>query len=61
MSLRPLKHWGHEFEFHSKHGCLCVLSVCRDLATGCSHVQVLPTAYRIGKLKKSGQGSTKGL
>jgi hypothetical protein len=59
--LRPLEHWDHGFESHSRYGWLCVhlfcvcvfLCVCSDLATGRSPVQgVLPTVYRIKKLKK---------
>jgi hypothetical protein len=26
--LRPLKHWGREFESHWRHGCLCVFILC---------------------------------
>jgi hypothetical protein len=25
--LRPLERWDRGFEFHSRHGCLCVYSV----------------------------------
>jgi hypothetical protein len=36
-SVRPLEHWEHGFESHSRHGCLCafiVLCVDNGLATG---------------------------
>jgi hypothetical protein len=64
-SLRPLKNWGHEFESHWRHRCLCalfcvyvVLRTDSGLATGWSPVQgVLPTIYSIKKLK-SGQSPT---
>jgi hypothetical protein len=26
--LRPIKHWGCRFEFHSRHGCLCAFILC---------------------------------
>jgi hypothetical protein len=66
--LRSLESWDRGFEYHSRHGCLCVLLFCvyvvlcvgRGLATGWSPVQgVLPTVYRIKKLK-NGQCPTKG-
>jgi hypothetical protein len=58
--FRPLEHWDHGFESHSRHGCLCVCLFCVSavlcagsrLATGWSPVQgVLPNVYRIKKLK----------
>jgi hypothetical protein len=58
--LCPLEHWGLGFESHSRHGCLRAFVLClcylvcagSDLATGWSLVQrVLPTVYRITKLK----------
>jgi hypothetical protein len=56
--LRPLKHWDHGFESHSGHVllfCVCVvLCVGSGLSTVWSPVQgVLPTVYRIKKLKKA--------
>jgi hypothetical protein len=58
--FRPLEHWGREFESHSRHKCLyallyirVVLCVGSCLATGWSPVKaVLPTVYRVKKLKK---------
>jgi hypothetical protein len=60
--LPSLERWDRGFETHSRHGCLhcvhlfcvcVVLCVGRGLATGLSPVQgVLPTVYRIKKLKK---------
>jgi hypothetical protein len=60
--LRSLGSWDRGFESHSRHACLycvsffcvcVVLCVGRGLATGWSPVQgVLPTVYRIKKLKK---------
>jgi hypothetical protein len=63
--LRSLERWDRGFESHSRHGCLysvCVfLRVGSGLATGWSPVQgVLPTLYRIKKLKKVPR-SNKGL
>jgi hypothetical protein len=26
--LLTLKHWGHDFDSHSKHECLCVFVLC---------------------------------
>jgi hypothetical protein len=26
--LRPLEHWDHEFESHSRHGCVFVFILC---------------------------------
>jgi hypothetical protein len=55
--LRPLEHWDRGFESNLRHGCLfcvhaalCVgsgLAMCRSTVQG-----VLPTVYRITKLKK---------
>jgi hypothetical protein len=59
--LRSLEHCNRVLESHSRHGCLCVrlfcvsviLFVCRGLTLCWSPVQgVLPTAYRIKKVKK---------
>jgi hypothetical protein len=60
--LRSLEGWDRGFKSHSGHGCLhCVRTFCvcvvlcvgSGLATGWSPVQgVLPTMYRIKKLKK---------
>jgi hypothetical protein len=53
-----LEHWVRWFEYHSRHGCLCVGS---GFATGWSPVQgVLPAVYRIKKLKKK-RPMSKGL
>jgi hypothetical protein len=61
--LCSLERWARGFEYHSRHGCLycvrlfcvcVVLCVGRGLATRWSPVQgVLPTVYRIKKLKKA--------
>jgi hypothetical protein len=61
ICLRSLERWNRGFEFHSRHLCMycvhllyvcIVLCVGNGLATGWSPVQwVLPTAYRIKKLK----------
>jgi hypothetical protein len=68
--VRSLEGWDRGFESHSRHGCLyrvCLFCVCvvlcvgSGLATGWSPVQgVLPTVYRIKKLKKWPR-SNKGL
>jgi hypothetical protein len=53
--LLLLEHWGRGFEYHLSHACLCAFILCvgTGLATGWSPVQgVLPTVYRIKKLKK---------
>jgi hypothetical protein len=55
--LHPLEHWDRVFESLSRHVrlfCVCVvLCVGSGLATGWSSFQgVLPTVYRIKKLKK---------
>jgi hypothetical protein len=59
--LRPLQRWDRGFESHFSYGCLCVRLFCvyvflcvgSGLATVWSPVQeVLPTVYRIKKLKK---------
>jgi hypothetical protein len=69
--LRSLECWDHGIESHSRHWCLyflclfcvyIVLCVGRGLATGRSSVQaVLPTVYRIKKLKKQPSRPKKGL
>jgi hypothetical protein len=54
----PHEQWDCEFEFHSKHECLCasILCVGSGFATGWSPVEgVLPTVYR-WKNWKRGQG-----
>jgi hypothetical protein len=65
---RPREHLDVGFESHSRHGCLCAFILClcflcvdSGLATGSSPIQgVLPTVYRIKKLKNWAkfQGST---
>jgi hypothetical protein len=59
ICLRLLACWGRGFESHSRNGCSRNYSVCvvlcvgRCLAKGGSQAQgVLPTVYRIKKLKK---------
>jgi hypothetical protein len=32
--LLPLEHWVHEFESHSRHGCLCAFIVCIVVCVG---------------------------
>jgi hypothetical protein len=52
---RSLEHWDRGFESYSRYGFVCVNSVfvlSSGLVTGWSLVQgVLPTVYRIKKLK----------
>jgi hypothetical protein len=66
--LRSLERWDRGFEFHSRHGCLCVCLFCvcvvlcvgSGLGTGWSPVQgVLPTVYGL-RNRESGQGPTRG-
>jgi hypothetical protein len=70
--LCSLERWDRGFESHSRHGCLycmrlfcvCVFVLCvgRGLAMGRSPVQgVLPTVYRMKKLKKKRPRLNKGL
>jgi hypothetical protein len=63
--LPPLKRWNHGFESHSRHGCLvCVYSVCVGLCrwqpyNGLILIQgVLPTVYKIKKLKEVARAQT---
>jgi hypothetical protein len=58
--LRSIERWDHRFEYHSRHDYLCSFNlrlcvrVCvgRGLAMGWSLIpRVLPTVYRIKKLK----------
>jgi hypothetical protein len=54
-SFCSLERWDCRFESHSGHGCLCAFILCvgSGLASGWSPVQgVLPTVYRIKKLKQ---------
>jgi hypothetical protein len=60
--LRLLEYWDRGFESHSRHGCMCIYSVCvvlcvsSGLATGWSPLQrVLPTVYGLRNWK-GGQG-----
>jgi hypothetical protein len=67
--LRSLEPWDRGFESHSKYGYLCAFLFCvcvvmcvgSGVATGWCPVQgVLPSVYRIKKLKESSQGPKKG-
>jgi hypothetical protein len=52
--LRPLKHSDRRFESHLRHGCLCTFILIPRPRSPTDFVK------RIKKLKKRGQGPTKG-
>jgi hypothetical protein len=60
--IRPLKHWDHGFESHSRHGCLFVLFCVQVVALRWANPSS-KESYRLCKRSrnwKSGQGPTKG-